>query len=170
MCLSTNLFSKSSRMAFPSVGQQAPAWSLSDQAGILHRSSDYLGRWVVLYFYPKDDTPGCTVEACSFRDNLPKFTRMKVVIFGISADSVKKHAKFVEKFSLPFTLLADEEKKMVEAYGVWTKKKFMGREYMGVLRTSFLVNPKGKIVKVYEQVKPQIHAEEVLADLQTFQK
>ncbi len=131
----------------------------------MHTLKEYVGKWVVLYFYPKDDTPGCTVEACQFRDNFPKFKRSKAVILGISVDAVKKHAKFVTKYELPFTLLADEEKKVVALYGVWAKKKFMGREYMGILRTSFLIDPTGKIAKVYEDVKPDGHAEEVLSDI-----
>lgn len=122
---------------------------------------------MILYFYPKDDTPGCTREACSFRDNLPAFKKVKAAVFGLSADSPKKHAKFAEKFQLPFTLLADEEKKTVESYGVWAKKKFMGREYMGILRTSFLISPEGKVAKIYENVKPDTHVAEVLADLKT---
>jgi peroxiredoxin Q/BCP len=148
-----------------SVGKKAPLWTLPDQSGTEHALKDYKGQWVVLYFYPKDDTPGCTKEACSFRDNLPKFKKTKAMVFGVSADPVKKHAKFVEKFSLSFPLLADEDKKVVEAYGVWAKKKFMGREYMGILRTTFLIDPEGKIAKIYESVKPETHAEEVLADL-----
>ncbi len=151
------------------VGQKAPAFRLPDQAGVEHSLSDYAGSWVVLYFYPKDDTPGCTKEACSFRDNLPKFKKVDAVIFGVSVDSVKKHAKFAEKYELPFTLLADEEKKMVNDYGVWAKKKFMGREYMGTMRNSFLIDPKGKIAKIYESVKPELHADELLADLKELQ-
>lgn len=131
----------------------------------MHTLKEYRGKWVVLYFYPKDDTPGCTVEACQFRDNFPKFKRSKAVVLGVSVDPVKKHAKFAAKYELPFTLLADEEKEVVNLYGVWAKKKFMGREYMGILRTSFLINPQGKIAKVYESVKPETHAEEVLADI-----
>lgn len=131
----------------------------------MHTLKEYRGKWVVLYFYPKDDTPGCTVEACQFRDNFPKFKRSKAVVLGVSVDPVKKHAKFATKYELPFTLLADEEKEVVNLYGVWAKKKFMGREYMGILRTSFLINPQGKIAKVYESVKPETHAEEVLADI-----
>ena len=126
---------------------------------------DYAGKWVLLYFYPKDDTPGCTIEACAMRDNLPRFKKMKAVVLGVSADPVKKHAKFAEKYGLPFTLLADEERELINAYGVWAKKKFMGREYMGILRNSYLIDPKGKIAKIYEGVKPKDHAEEVLADL-----
>jgi peroxiredoxin Q/BCP len=150
-------------------GQKAPAWKLSDQAGAEHKLSDYAGSWVLLYFYPKDDTPGCTKEACAFRDNLPKFKKVDAVVFGVSVDSVKSHAKFAEKFQLPFTLLADEDKKMVQDYGVWGKKKFMGREYLGTMRTSFLIDPKGKIAKIYENVKPEVHADQVLTDLKELQ-
>ncbi len=149
----------------PKKGTKAKAFSLPDQSGKVHTLRDYQGQWVVLYFYPKDDTPGCTVEACQFRDNFPKFTKTKTVVLGVSADAVKKHAKFAVKYELPFTLLADEEKKVVELYGVWAKKKFMGREYMGILRTSFLIDPTGNIAKVYENVKPDGHAEEILRDV-----
>lgn len=151
---------------FPKKGTKAKNFILLDQEGIPHELKQYLGKWVVLYFYPKDDTPGCTVEACQFRDNFPKFKRSLAVVLGVSVDAVKKHAKFVTKYELPFTLLADEEKKVVELYGVWAKKKFMGREFMGILRTSFLISPEGKIAKVYENVKPDGHAEEVLRDIQ----
>lgn len=149
----------------PKKGTKAKNFTLPDQDGKEHSLKDYIGRWVVLYFYPKDDTPGCTVEACQFRDNFPKFKRSQAVVLGVSVDAIKKHAKFVTKYELPFTLLADEEKKVVELYGVWTKKKFMGREYMGILRTSFLIAPNGKIAKVYEDVKPMEHALEVLKDI-----
>lgn len=149
----------------PKKGQKAPTFSLPDQDGKIQNLKDYLGKWVLVYFYPKDDTPGCTKEACSLGDNLPKFKKLSAVIFGISADSVKSHKKFVDKYGLPFTLLSDEDRGVIDKYGVWAKKKFMGREYMGILRTSFLINPDGKIAKVYENVKPDIHAEEVLADL-----
>ncbi len=148
----------------------APNFTLPDQVGQVHKLSDQRGQWVLLYFYPKDDTPGCTTEACSLRDHLPRFKKMKAVVFGISADSVRSHAKFAEKYQLPFTLLADEDKEVVKAYGVWAKKKFMGREYIGILRTSFLIDPKGKIAKIYEKVKPETHAEEVLKDLETLQQ
>jgi len=147
------------------TGDKAPSFSLPDQSGKTHALKDYAGKWVLLYFYPKDDTPGCTVEACTLRDNFPKFKKMQAVVLGVSADAVKKHAKFAEKYELPFTLLADEEKEAIKAYGVWAKKKFMGREYMGILRNSYLIDPKSKIAKVYEGVKPKEHAEEVLADL-----
>ena len=149
----------------PTLGKKAPAWTLPDQDGNMHALADYAGSWVLLYFYPKDDTPGCTKEACAFRDNFPKFKKLGVQVFGVSVDSPKKHTKFIEKYSLPFTLLADEEKKMVNDYAVWAKKKFMGREYMGTLRMSFLIDPEGKIAKIYEEVKPETHADEVLADL-----
>ncbi len=147
------------------VGQLAPGFTLQDQNGNNHKLSDYKGQWVLIYFYPKDDTPGCTKEACSIRDNFPKFTKSKTKVFGISVNSVKSHAKFAKKYKLPFTLLADENKSVVKKYGVWAKKKFMGREYMGTLRTSFLIDRKGKVVKIYENVKPEIHAEEVLKDI-----
>ena len=148
------------------VGTKALDFTLPDQNGECHTLSDYHGKWVFLYFYPKDDTPGCTKEACGVRDMFPKFKKMDAIVFGVSADSVVRHKKFAEKYKLPFTLLSDEDKKIINAYGVWAKKKFMGREYMGILRTSFLIDPKGKIAKIYEQVKPDAHAEEVLTDLQ----
>ena len=149
----------------PKVGTKAKNFTLPDQEGKLHILKEYTGQWVVLYFYPKDDTPGCMVEACQFRDTFPQFKRSQAVVFGVSVDAVKKHAKFAMKYELPFTLLSDEEKKVVELYGVWAKKKFMGREYMGILRTTFLINPVGKIAKIYENVKPAGHAEEVLKDI-----
>ncbi len=147
------------------VGNKAPDFTLPDQNGDSHSLSDYQGQWVLLYFYPKDDTPGCTKEACGIRDEFPKFKKMKAVVFGISADSAARHKKFAEKYNLPFTLLADESKKVIQRYGVWAKKKFMGREYMGILRTSFLIDSRGKISKIYEAVKPDTHAKEVLKDL-----
>jgi len=152
------------------IGQKALSFTLPDQNGNNHRLSDYKGKWILLYFYPKDDTPGCTKEACGVRDNFPQFKKLNAVVFGISKDSAVKHKKFAEKYQLPFTLLADEDKKVMEKYGVWVKKKFMGREYMGTLRTSFLINPEGKIAKIYENVKPDVHAEEVLKDLEDLRK
>lgn len=148
----------------PEVGDIAPDFSLPDQNGKMHSLSDQKGKWVLLYFYPKDDTPGCTKEACEIRDNYPAFKKMGIMVFGVSVDPVKKHAKFAEKYELPFTLLSDENKAVVNTYGIWGKKKFMGREYMGTNRVSFLIDPQGKIAKVYEQVKPAEHATEVLAD------
>lgn len=147
------------------IGTKAPELNLPDQSGKIHKLSDYAGKWILLYFYPKDDTPGCTKEACGLRDNFPAFKKMKAVILGVSADSSVKHAKFADKYDLPFTLLSDEKKEVLEKYGVWAKKKFMGREYMGILRTSFLIDESGKIAKIYENVKPEAHAEEVLKDL-----
>lgn len=122
---------------------------------------------MLLYFYPKDDTPGCTKQACMLRDALPDFASLDVVVYGISVDSVKSHKKFADKYGLPFMLLADEKKKVVNAFGVWGKKKMMGREYDGISRTSFLIAPDGTIEKVYENVKPELHAEQVLEDLRS---
>lgn len=147
------------------VGSQAPAFTLNDQNGEAHSLSEAKGSWVLIYFYPKDDTPGCTKEACALRDAFPAFKKLDARVYGVSVDSEKSHGKFVEKYALPFVLLADTDKTMVEAYGVWGKKKFMGREYMGTNRMSFLIDPQGKIAKIYEKVKPETHADEVLADL-----
>jgi peroxiredoxin Q/BCP len=127
--------------------------------------SSYRGRWIVLYFYPRDDTPGCTKEACAFRDQFADFKQKGAVILGVSTDPVKAHDKFVEKFKLPFTLLADEDKKIVEAYGVWGEKSFMGRKYLGTHRVTFLIGPDGGIKKIWPAVKPEEHASEVLAEL-----
>lgn len=146
-------------------GDKAPAFSLPDQTGTERALKDYAGKWVLLYFYPKDDTPGCTTEACSIRDGWSAFKKAGLTVLGASTDSVKSHAKFADKYDLPFTLLSDEQKELVEAYGVWGKKKFMGREYMGTKRWSFLIDPKGKIAKVYEDVKPADHAQNVLEDI-----
>ncbi|MGD0709169.1 MAG: thioredoxin-dependent thiol peroxidase [Anaerolineaceae bacterium] len=141
----------------------APDFTLLDETGKPQRLSDYRGKTVLLYFYPKDDTPGCTTEACSFRDNYSAYQNAGVTILGVSPDSPKSHAKFKEKYHLPFTLLADEGHKVCEQYGVWGKKKLVGREYDGVFRTSFLVDPKGMITKVFEDVKPAEHSAEVLS-------
>ena len=147
------------------VGDKAPTFVLSDQSGNEHILEKYKGKWILLYFYPKDDTPGCTKEACAIRDSYDVFTNKGVIVFGVSADSVQSHQQFADKYGLPFILLSDESKKVVELYGVWAQKKFMGREFMGILRTSFLINPEGKIVKIYENVKPDEHAKEVVSDL-----
>ncbi len=146
-------------------GDTAPDFTLLDQDGITHSLNTEKGKWVLLYFYPKDNTPGCTKQACALRDEFPAFEKLNCTVFGISVDSVISHKKFAEKFSLPFTLLADTEKSMVEAYGVWKKKKRAGREYLGIVRTSFLINPSGKIAKIYENVNPETHATEILRDL-----
>ncbi len=152
------------------VGQLAPDFCLLDQKGAKHILSDYIGKWVLIYFYPKDDTPGCTKEACTLRDNYDAFKKIKATVLGVSTDSTSSHSKFVEKYDLPFTLLADEEKKVVKQYGVFGKKTFMGREYLGTNRMSFLINPKGEIAKIYKTVKPDQHAEEVLQDLSDLSK
>lgn len=152
------------------VGDKAPDFKLPDQAGNFHSLKDYRGKWMVVYFYPKDDTSGCTKEACLVRDNMPDFKKLKAAIVGISTDSIKSHSKFAEKYSLNFTILADEGKKVVNQYGVWAKKTFMGKKYMGTLRTSFLIDPAGKIIKIYENVKPEVHAEELINDLKEYGK
>jgi peroxiredoxin Q/BCP len=152
-------------MEMPTVGKKAPEFTLPDQDGVVHALSSYKGKWVLLYFYPKDNTPGCTIEACTIRDQFKDFTKIDAVVLGVSTDSVKSHKRFVDAFNLPFTLLADETKEVVGKYGVFGEKKMMGRTYMGVRRSSFLIDPAGNIAKVYEKVKPETHAEEVLADL-----
>jgi thioredoxin-dependent peroxiredoxin len=148
-----------------SANQPAPSFNLPDQDGQMRSLEEFRGKPVVLYFYPKDDTPGCTTEACNFRDDYHIYQQHGVVILGISPDSAKSHTKFINKFNLPFTLLADEGHQIAEAYGVWGPKKFMGKEYEGVYRTTFLIGPDGDIVKVFENVKPDGHSGEVLAAL-----
>ena len=147
------------------VGKKAPKFSLSKQKEKKISLKDYFGKKVILYFYPKDDTSGCTKEACSFRDNIPKFSKTDGVILGISPDSVKSHKKFSEKYKLPFSLLADEEKKVIELYGVWKEKSMYGRKYMGVERTTFIIDGKGKIKKIFNKVKVDGHENEVLGAL-----
>ena len=147
---------------------KAPDFSLPDQDGRMHSLADYKGKWVLIYFYPKDDTPGCTKQACVIRDNLPDFKKLDCVILGISVDSVKSHNKFAKKYKLPFTILADDKKEVVKKYGVWQKKNFMGKSYMGTKRISYLIDPEGKIDKVYPEVKPDDHADEVLRDIENF--
>jgi peroxiredoxin Q/BCP len=144
-------------------GVPAPDFVLQDDAGVTRRLSDYRGQTIVLYFYPKDDTPGCTTEACNFRDDYSAYIEAGVTILGVSPDSPKSHAKFKQKFQLPFPLLADDQHAVCEAYGVWGKKKFMGREYMGVARTTFVIDPAGRIKKIFQDVKPANHSAEVLA-------
>jgi thioredoxin-dependent peroxiredoxin len=144
---------------------QSPDFSLEDENRSRHKLSDFLGKTVLLYFYPKDDTPGCTTEACNFRDDYSTYDKAGVVILGVSPDSPDKHKKFKEKYHLPFTLLADVNHEVCEAYGVWGRKKFMGKEFDGVFRTSFLIDPKGMIKKVYKDVKPAEHSAEILQDM-----
>ena len=146
-------------------GDPAPQFSVLTNGGETVSLADYLGKHVVLYFYPRDDTPGCTKEACGFRDQFAAFKKKGAVVLGVSVDPVKSHDKFVEKFKLPFPLLADVDKKIVEAYGVWGQKTFMGRKYLGVHRVTFLIGPNGKIKKIWPKVKPEEHAAEVLAAL-----
>ncbi len=143
-------------------GKKAPAFSLKDQDGQTHTLHDYEGRPVVLYFYPKDDTPGCTVEACAFRDHLPKFTPGKAAIFGVSILDEKSKAKFAAKFDLNFPLLADADHAVAEKYGAWQERSMYGRKYMGVARVTYLIGPDGKVAKRWDKVKPEGHAEEVL--------
>lgn len=147
------------------VGDSAPDFELPDQDGKMHKLSDYQGQKILVYFYPKDNTPGCTIEACQIRDDFPKFNSIKAEVLGISTDSVESHQKFAQKHNLPFTLLADANKEVVKAYNVYKPKKFLGKEFLGTQRTSFLVDGDGKIAKIYEKVKPALHAEEVLRDL-----
>ena len=143
-------------------GAAAPVFKTKDGNGETVNLKDFRGQKVVLYFYPKDDTPGCTKEACSFRDAYAKFKKQGITVLGVSPDSEVSHKKFVAKFKLPFTLLADADHSIADAYGVYGEKKFMGRKYMGVHRTTFLINEKGKVRKVFEKVKPEQHASEVL--------
>lgn len=147
------------------AGKPAPEFTLQDENGDVCSLSDYRGRPVVLYFYPKDDTPGCTTEACSFRDDYSTYQQAGVTILGVSPDTPKKHAKFKAKYQLPFTLLADTEHRVCELYGVWGRKKFMGREYDGVFRTTFLIGADGVILSVFENVKPDGHSAQVLQAL-----
>ncbi len=167
---------------------KAPDFTLADQNGKIHSLVDYGGKWVLVYFYPKDDTPGCTKEACMIRDNLPDFSarggsasggkKLDCVVLGISADSIKSHDKFAKKYKLPFTLLADEKKEVVKKYGAWQPRRPVesgsrplraSGKNMGIKRMSYLIDPEGKIAKVYSDVKPAEHADEVLRDLKSFQ-
>jgi len=145
------------------VGQQAPDFTASTQDGNSVSLADFRGKPVVLYFYPRDDTPGCTKEACAFRDAIGEFQKKGAVVLAVSTDPVTKHAKFAEKFKLPFRLLADPDKKIVQAYGVWGEKRFMGRKYQGTHRVTFLIGPDGLIRQIWLDVKPDQHAGEVLA-------
>jgi len=144
---------------------EAPTFTANTNGGGTISLADLKGRNVILYFYPRDDTPGCTKEACAFRDRFADFKKKGAVVLGVSADAVKSHDKFVQKYRLPFTLLADEDKKIVQAYGVWGEKSFLGRKYLGIHRVTFLIGPDGKIKKIWPKVKPEEHAEEVLKAL-----
>lgn len=151
------------------VGNKAPEFTLKDSEGKEHSLSDYSGKWVLIYFYPKDMTPGCTVEACSMRDAQPDFSKLDAVVLGVSKDSEASHAKFQEKHDLNFTLLSDESTEMIQAYEAWGEKSMFGKKYMGINRISYLINPAGEIAKVYTKVSPKTHTEEVLKDLKEFQ-
>ena len=149
-------------MALIEPGKKAPAFTLNDQNGKAHRLSEYAGRPVVLYFYPKDDTPGCTKETCDFRDNLPKFAKSKAAVFGISILDEASKAKFAKKFDVTFPLLADEDHAVAEKYGVWQQKSLYGRKFMGNVRTTYLIDRDGKVARRWDNVKVDGHAEEVL--------
>ena len=147
-------------------GHKAPAFTLKDQAGKTHSLKDYAGKPLVLYFYPKDDTPGCTKESCQFRDHLPKFKKSKAAIFGVSILDEASKKRFADKFDLNFPLLADAGHEVAEKYGVWQKKSLYGRQFMGIVRTTYLIGPYGKVAKRWDNVKVDGHAEEVLAAVQ----
>lgn len=151
------------------VGTSAPAFALSDQDGNQHSLKDYAGKWVLIYFYPKDNTPGCTKEACALRDSITQFNDLNAVVLGVSKDSEASHKRFVEKFGLPFTLLSDPDATMITEYGAMKMKKNFGKEYLGIVRMSYLIDPEGKVAKVYPKVKPAEHAAEVIDDLKQLQ-
>jgi peroxiredoxin Q/BCP len=147
-------------------GSPAPVFSTTDQDGKTHSNQTLLGTRYLIYFYPRDLTPGCTTEACALRDEYEQFAKLNTLVFGISPDSEKSHRKFIDKHRLPFSLLVDEDHAIAEAFGVWGEKKFMGRTFDGVHRMSFLIGIDGKIEKTYAKIKPAEHAQQVLADLQ----
>ncbi len=152
-------------MALIEPGKKAPAFALKDQHGKTHRLADYAGRTVVLYFYPKDDTPGCTTEACAFQDNLPAFKTSRAVVLGVSILDEASKAKFAQKHDLTFPLLADADHSVAEKYGVWQQKSMYGRTFMGIARTTFLIGPDGTVKKRWDNVKVNGHADDVLAAL-----
>ena len=148
-----------------SVGDKAPDFSLMSSDGKTISLKDFRGKKIVLYFYPKDDTPGCTKEACSFSENLARVRKKGAEVFGISADSLKSHRKFVEKYELSFRLLSDESKEMIRMYDVWKQKSFLGKKYMGIERTTFIIDEQGRIAHIFSKVKVAGHTEEVLEKL-----
>ena len=156
-------------MSMPAVGDRAPDVALPDESGTVHRLADQRGRWTILYFYPKDDTPGCTVEACEFRDSNETIRERGAEVWGVSPQSGASKKAFREKFGLPFTLLADEDHKAAEAYGSWVEKQNYGKTYMGTARRTFLVDPAGRIARTWPKVKPEGHAAEVSAALDELQ-
>lgn len=149
---------------------KAPSFALPDQDGVIRSLKDYAGKWIILYFYPKDDTPGCTKEACGFRDIASEYTNRNIIVLGISKDSVVSHKKFADKHHLTFPLLSDETKKVIQAYGAWGEKKFMGRVFDGIKRISFLIGPDQLIKKEYAKVDVFNHAKEILLDVDTLSK
>jgi peroxiredoxin Q/BCP len=150
--------------------KKAPSFKLPSTNKNQYSLKDSLGKYVVIYFYPKDDTPGCTIETNDFNKLLPKFKKLNCDVFGISKDNLKSHDKFRDKYKIKFDLLSDEDLTVLKKYNVWAKKKFMGREFMGILRTTFLIDPKGKIIKIWENVKVKDHANDVLDTLNSIQK
>ena len=152
------------------VNSKAPIFKLPSTSKKDYSLKDSIGKYVVIYFYPKDDTPGCTIETNDFNKLLPKFKKLNCEVLGVSKDSLKSHDKFREKYKIKFNLLADEEIKVLKKYKVWGKKKFMGREFMGIIRTTYLIDKKGKILKVWDNVKVKDHAKEVLETLQNIVK
>jgi len=154
-------------MPIPQEGNKAPDFNMPSSTGANIALKDLKDKNVVMYFYPKDDTPGCTVEACGLRDSFKEIEKLNAVILGVSPDSVKSHSKFITKFQLPFTLLADEDKKCAKDYGVWVEKSMYGKKYMGVARTTFIIDKNGKIAKVFEKVKPEGHNTEIINSLKS---
>ncbi len=151
------------------INQSAPEFSLPDQDGTIHSLSQYRGKWIFLYFYPKDNTPGCTVEACSIRDHWQDFSTAGITVLGVSADSQQSHIKFVSQHKLPFPVLSDVEKTMISAYDALSEKSMFGKKFIGITRISYLINPDGKIAHVYPKVNPLNHVSEVLRDIATAQ-
>lgn len=149
---------------------KAVTFGLKDQDGKIRTLSEFKGKWVVLYFYPKDNTPGCTKEACNFRDSFHELQSLGAQILGVSKDSVASHKKFADKYSLNFPILSDESLEIIKAYGAWGRKKFMGRDYEGTLRNTYLIDPTGNIVKEYKKVNPLTNASEIISDLKNLQK
>jgi thioredoxin-dependent peroxiredoxin len=153
--------------AIPQIGQDAPDFSAKDQNDTIVSLQDYLDRWLVLYFYPKDNTPGCTTEAKDFSAYAKEFAELGADIIGVSSDSAKSHCKFIDRHDLSLKLLSDPEHEVIEAYGAWRLKKFMGKEYMGIVRSTFLISPERKIVQVWDKVRVKAHVEKVLQELKT---
>lgn len=149
------------------IGKKAPAFTLLDQSGKPQKLSDHDGKWRVVYFYPKDDTPGCTKEACAIAEVYKDFTKAGVKVFGVSKDSPESHKAFAKKFKLPFTLLSDESLKTIEKYGAWQERSMYGKKFMGTARITYIIDPKGKVAAVYPKVTPDKHALQLLQDLKT---